>query len=409
MLIGIDASRAVAKHKTGTEHYSEQIIYHISKIDNKNQYILFSESPPLKNSLIANLPKNFTWKIIPFGYLWTQLRLSWEMIKWKNKIDVLFVPAHTIPLIHPQKVVVTIHDLGFEYFPKLYAKKPIGPDNPIIKTIFNLGARMITLGQFGNSEYDYHRWAMRHAVKNATKIISISKFTKQDIINKYKAKSKDINIIYHGFDTKIHKPLKKSTNIKKSLHITKKYKPYIYYIGRIERKKNILNLLKAYILLKKNNQIPHKLVMAGMPGLGYNDIKQFINSLSPKLQKEIIQLGYTSSENAQYFMQNASVFAFPTLFEGFGMPILEAYISEIPVVCSNTTACPEIAGKCAIKINPHNANDIARGILQTINLPKNTKRLIQCGKKRVKKFSWNEAAKRTLETIINSTNKNNLV
>ncbi len=405
MLIGIDASRAVVEKKTGTEHYSEQIIYNISKLDTKNQYILFSESAPLKGSLLEKLPKNFSWRIIPFGYLWTQIRLSWEMQYWKKKLDVLFVPAHTIPLIHPKNVVVTIHDLGFEYFPKLYAQKPIGPSNPIIKFIFNIGARIVTLGKYGNSEFDYHRWAMRHAVKNATTIISISKFTKKDIIDKYDAKEKQISVIYHGFDTSFYRPLDSSSNKKKSFARTNPYKPYLFFIGRIERKKNILRLLKAFSQLKTKQNIPQKLIMAGMPGLGYDEIKKYISELPKETKKDIIELGYTSQEDVEYFMQNAQAFIFPTLFEGFGMPILEAFTSEIPVVCSDTTACPEIAGNCAILIDPKSTKSIENGILKIINDETITKTLINCGKNRVKQFSWKKAAQETLDIILDSAKK----
>lgn len=402
MLIGIDASRAVTTQKTGTEHYSEQIIYNISKLDHKNQYILFSENAPKKGSLLADLPNNFTWKIIPFGYLWTQIRLSLEMLKWKNKLDVLFVPAHTIPLIHPKNVVVTIHDLGFEYFPELYAKKPIGPNNTIVKLLLNIGVRIITLGKYGNSEYDYHRWAIRHAISNATKIISISKFTKNDIVNKYNAEPSQISIIYHGFDTSNYRSLKNSSNPKKSTETTKKYKPYLFYIGRVEHKKNIKRLFEAFAKLKTKYKISEKLILAGMPGLGYDEIKKYKLTLPKNIQKDIIELGYTSQEDVEYFMQNAKAFVFPTIFEGFGMPILEAFASEIPVVCSNTTACPEIAGDSAILVDPKDSNNIADGIYKIINSNKLSDKLINDGKKRVQNFSWEKASQKTLDIIINS-------
>lgn len=397
--IGIDASRAVHNTKTGTEYYSEQMIYQISKIDHHNDYILFSESKPKKGSLIYNLPKNFTWKIIPFGYLWTQIRLSYEMLKYKDKLDILFVPSHTIPLIHPKKTIVTIHDFGFEYFPELYAKKSIGPNNPIIKAIFNIGARIITLGQFGNSEYDYHRWASRFAIKNATHLIAISDFTKNDAIKYCNADSKKISVIYHGFDAY------RFSNLKPTTEDIRKLKPYLFFIGRVERKKNIKRLIEAFALLKESKDIPHKLVLAGSPGLGFDEIKSTINSLDPNIKKDIHILGYTEDTKAGSLMQNADVFVFPTLFEGFGIPALEAFSAKTPVVCSDTTALPEIVKDAAELVNPEDTNSIAIGIYNVIKNPTLAKNLVEKGSKRLKDFSWEKAGQQTYQVIKDTLNE----
>lgn len=406
MIIGIDASRAVTTRKTGTEHYSEQIIYHISKLDKKNKYILFSETKPSKGSLLDKLPKNFSWKIIPFGYLWTQIRLSWEMLYWKNKLNVLFIPSHTIPLIHPKNTVVTIHDFGFEYEPSLYAKKPIGPNNWFVKNLLNIGARIFTLGKFGNSEYDYHRWAMRKAVKNAKELISVSNFTKNDAVKMYNADLKKITVIYHGFDKKRFVPISKLNNKEQkiSFQLTNKYKPYLFFVGRIEKKKNILRLIKAYKILKQKYKIPHKLLLAGMPGLGYEKIEKYILSLNPEIKNDIIKLGYVKDEDLTRYIQNADIFIFPTLFEGFGIPVIEAFACKIPVVCSDTTALLEIAKNYAQLVNPKDVSDIA---IKTNLLIKNKKLREKLTKKayiKSKTYSWKKAAQQTLKVIHKAAN-----
>jgi len=406
MIIGIDASRAVAKRKTGTEIVAEQIIYHLSKIDHDNQYILFSESAPEKGSLLEKLPKNFKWRIIPFGYLWTQVRLSWEMLFWKDKLDILFVPSHTIPIIHPQKTVVTIHDFGFEYSPELYAQIPIGPNNKIIRFLLNLAIRIFTLGKYGNSEYDYHRFAMHHAIDHATNLIAVSKFTKNDAVKLYHANPDKIAVIYHGFNKNQFKPLnelsKKEQEISENL--TKKFKPYLFFVGRIEKKKNIMRLLKAFVNLKKEKGISEKLVLAGMPGLGYDEIKKFISNQTENIQKDIIELGYVAQEDLPRWFQNAQVYVFPTLFEGFGIPVIEAFASGTSVVCSNTTSLPEISQGAAILVNPKNINDISTGIYKIINDKNLKNRLIKEGLAKSKQFSWEKAARQTLEVIKKTIN-----
>lgn len=402
MIIGIDASRATVSKKTGVEHYSEKIIYHISKIDKNNQYILYSENKPKKGDLLYDLPKNFIWRIIPFGYLWTQIRLSWEMLKDRKKLDILFIPSHTIPLIHPKKTVVTVHDFGFDYFPELYAKQPIGPKNPIIKFFINIFVRIFTLGKYGNSELDYHRWASKHSVKKATKIIAVSEFTKNDAIKLYNATDEKIAVIYHGFDSDI-KPLRLSQYKINSQKLTSSFKPYIFYIGRVEKKKNILNLVKSYQLAVEKYHIPHKLVLAGMPGLGYEQIKNYIEKLPENIKTNIILLGYVSDKHRSWWMQNADMFLFISNFEGFGIPILEAFQSEIPVICSNTTSLPEVAGESAILVNPKDPNEIAKQIFKLYSDKNIKKQLVDLANKRVQMFSWDKAARQTLETIINST------
>jgi len=133
-----------------------------------------------------------------------------------------------------------------------------------------------------------------------------------------------------------------------------------------------------------------------MPGLGYDEIKKFKLTLPKNIQNDIIELGYTSQESVEYFMQNAKAFVFPTIFEGFGMPILESFASEIPVVCSNTTACPEVAWDCAVLVDPKKHHDIAKGIYQIINSKELSSKLVSCGVKRVRTFSWKKAAEETL-------------
>lgn len=406
MTIGIDASRATTIQKTGTEHYAEQIIYHLSKIDRKNHYILFSEKKPSKGSLLEELPKNFSWKIIPPSFLWTQIKLSWQMLFWKNRLDVLFVPSHTIPLVHPKKTVVTIHDFGFNYQPELYAQKPIGPDNLIVKTFFEIGARIATLGKYGNSEYDYHRWAMNHSIKKATSLIAVSNDTKKDAIKLDRVDPKKITVIYHGFDKERFVPFSKSIHKLESEKLTTRYKPYIFFVSRIEEKKNVYRMLKTYIKLKKEKGISHKFVLAGKPGMGYEKIKKLILNQPEEIKNDIVELGYVSDYQLPMYLQNSDLFFFCTNFEGFGIPVIEAQTCGIPVVCSNTTSLPEVAGDSALLADPQSVDDMADKIYKVIHSRDLRHKLIQKGYQNIKRFSWEKAAQETLNVITKTTNNN---
>lgn len=376
MLIGIDASRATKVYKTGTEYYSKEIILALSEIDRKNRYLLYS--PSLLGDVFPNLPKNFSTKVMPFPRLWSQLRLSVEMLI--SPPDVLFLPAHTIPLIHPKKIVVTIHDLGFKYFPSLYT----------------------------SFERRYHNFCLDFSVSHATKIITPSHATKKDLISFYKIDPSKIVVIYHGYNQRLYYPLKSKEQSKldsqishrtQDLLLMRSFKPYLFFIGRIEEKKNILGLIEAYLFLRKEKGIGHKLILAGKPGYGYDKIKKKIEGLTLQLQKDIIQLGYIPEQVASEWMRHADIFVFPSFFEGFGLPCLEAMASGIPVVASNVTSLPEVIGKSGILVNPKKPFEIAAAISKIIHQPSLRKALISKGLVRSSLFSWRRSAEETLNVI----------
>ncbi len=356
MIIGIDTSRTTKPKLTGTEYYSIEIIKHLAKIDQENQYLLYAQTDP--SARLGNLPSNFKTKIMPFPRLWSQVRLSWEML-W-HRPDVLFVPSHTVPLIHPENTVVTLHDLGFKHFPELYSQE----------------------------ELAYHNWTMNFSANNSAEIITPSEFTKQDLIKTYNLKPNKIHVVWHGFDKDRFKP---DPNVEKQ--------PYILFIGRLEEKKNIRNMISAYGLLRQEKSINHKLVLAGSPGFGYDKIKAEIAKLPAEIQKDIIETGYISESDYVKRLQEADIFLFTTNFEGFGMPIVEAFACGTAVVTSNVSSMPEIAGNAAMLIDPKKPIEIAAALSKLINDTSFKKSLILKGRVRSGLFSWDKAAQETLEVF----------
>lgn len=365
MRIGIDASRAGSKQKTGTEYYSYEIIKNLLEIDHENQYVLYAKSS--LNEVFPKLPKNATVKVMKFPKLWSQIRLSFEMIQ--NPPDVLFVPAHTIPIYHPKNTVVTLHDVGFKHFPNLYT--------PL--------------------ERSYHDFCMNFSVRHAKKIISISKATENDLLKLYKADKKKISIIYHGFN--YEKYFAEKSFDQNIYQEQSKYSPYLFFIGRLEAKKNVVNMIRAFAMLRKENRIKHKLVLAGRPGYQYEAMKEEISKLPPELQSDIIELGYVKDEDAVKYLRCADILLFPSRFEGFGMPLLEAMASGIPVVASNTTSIPEIVGDAGLLCDPNKPFDFAAACSKIINSQSLRNELVQKGLKRSKQFSWENSARETLEVI----------
>lgn len=361
MLIGIDASRAVKTQKTGTEYYSQEIIKALSKTDRKNRYILYAPVEPDREFADA-LGRNFQWKILPFPKLWSQIRLSWELVTGQPKPDVIFEPSHTIPVVHTKNMVVTIHDLGFRHFPELY-------------TPF---------------ERHYHSFSAQFSVTHASHIIAVSKYTKKDILGHYPVNPEKITVIYHGYDQNKFRPASK-TELETPLPFGIK-KPYIFFVGRLEHKKNLAGMLQTYQLLKREPGLKHQLVLAGKPGWGYSQ------AIQHKIDG-VVETGYLERDQYILLLKHADVFFFPSLFEGFGLPIVEAMACAVPVVASNVTSIPEVVGSAGMLVNPRKPFEMAAAISKLIHTPSLRQQLISKGLVRASLFSWTRAAEDTLRVL----------
>ena len=357
--IGIDASRALRKIKTGTEYYNKQIILNLSKIDSKNDYILYSQNEPIND--LAKLPTNFKWRIMPFFRGWTLLRLSLEMKK--NPPDVLFIPAHTLPLIVPKKSVVMIHDLNFMKNPKLY---------PLWQKL-------------------YHNFVIGRDTKKASHFLVPSNYTKNDLIKLLNIPEKKITVIYHGFDIDLYKSMRQNH------HISKKFQPYIFYLGRLEAKKNLVNLVKAFDNLQNYGLQSTKLILAGKPGHRYKEIEKEIEDRG--LRKKIIELGYVKEKDLPFWFSNAVALVFPSFLEGFGLPIIEAQACGCPVLAADSSSLPEIAGDCALYFNPKDEKDMAKKISEVLKNENLRQDLIKKGFTNIRRFSWKNSAEKTLKVL----------
>lgn len=369
MIIGIDASRANRHIKSGTEWYSYYLILELAKIDQKNRYFLYT--PEKLRDELANLPENFKEKILRWllKKLWTMARLSFEMLIAPP--DLLFVPAHIIPIISPKNTLTTIHDVGFLRLPSLYSQK----------------------------ELKYHRFGLYQAIKKARKIITISKFTKKELIELCKIDPARIEVIYLGFSPRYRQTLdrQKTETILEKYRISRNI-PYILYIGRLEYKKNTPRLIRAFARFKKSNpDMKHKLVLVGSLGVGGCEVLENIKKYN--LEKEVIMPGWIEERDLSYILSCASLFIFPSLYEGFGIPILEAMACGVPVCAANRASIPEVAGRAALFFDPENEEEMAKfieKILKDLNLQKELK---EKGKKRALAFSWEKCARKTLEVL----------
>lgn len=397
MIIGIDASRANEVKKTGTEWYAYHLIEEFKKIaDHNDQFILYTKEP-LREDL-GILPANFKNKVLkwPPKFLWTQIRLSIEMLF--GSPDLLFVPAHTIPLIHPKNTVTTLHDVGFERFQELYSKDRIGYRTSLTKSLINLLVRILTLGKYGSNEYDYHRFSARFALKHARKIITISQFTKKEILDVYQfARPEKIEVILLACDKK---RFSKVTSIQEQKETINKYgiqQPFLLYIGRLEEKKNTIGLIEVLKILQTKYGFTGQLVLIGKEGFKFKDALRTIERY--EMEQKVIRPGWINEDERIILLKAAAVFVFPSFYEGFGIPPLEAMASKVPVVASNAASIPEVVGNAAILVDPKNSEKIAAVVNRALIDQKLRLELIKRGTKRIAQFDWNKTAKATLELL----------
>ena len=376
MKIGIDASRAFGKERTGTEEYSYQLIKNLAMMDtSRHQIFLYLKKD---FSINFNLPDNFQLKIISKERFWTQIGLASEMMM--NKPDILFIPSYAIPQIHPAKTVVTIHGLEYRYCPECYSLKE--------RLLLELNTRS--------------------SVKWASKIITPSESTKKDLIKFYKVDADKIKVIYHGVE--------KSPLLRGGWGCVKEVSQHtpspsqegnnsILFIGRLEKRKNLVNLIKAFEFFRRRHwpMSPSeklcKLTLVGKKGFGFAEIKKAIQD-SP-FKKDIVLKSYVSEEEKSELYKNADLFILPSFYEGFGLPVLEAMSYGAPVICSNASSLPEAAGDAALLINPNSPKEIAEAMKKVFSDDNLREKMVEKGFENVKKFSWEKCVRETMREVLN--------
>ncbi len=364
MIIGIDVNGANKSERTGVEWYSFYLINELKKIIPDNIEVRLYSQNVLKKDL-QDLPENWTLKILkwPFKKFWTQLRLSWEMLI--NPPDILFVPSYVPPLIHPYCTIVTVHDLAFLEVKNSYS-------------------------WWQNLQ---HRLLIAWILKTARKIIVPSVFVKNSFRLLGFKKNKKIKVIAHGFN--------KSEPDK---HYSQKFKniEYILFIGRLEDKKNVVNIIKAFNLLKEkfSPQLDKlELFLVGKPGFGYEKIKTEIKN--SKYSSSIKELGWLCEAKKWSLLSQTKLIILPSLSEGFGLPILEAWASGKPIIVSKNSALDEVGKDACLKINPYSVTEIENALedILLFKRKKFVKDIINKGFNYLNNFTWQISAKKTWNLI----------
>ncbi len=368
MKIGIDFHLA-EREGTGNCTYMRNLVESLLAIDARNEYILYitRENYPYHERFRAH--KNASLSYLGSGSpLERMFRLARQT--FRDGIDILHVNYYGPPF-YRGKLIMTVHDLSFEHLPDCF-------------TTF---------------ERVKDRLLIPFYIRRADRILTVSEFSKQDMVALYGAVPEKIVVGYNGVNPAF-KPLSDGGEQEEAAKILGSYginKTFILYIGRLNRRKNLHILIDAFNRIKKDGKFEHQLVIVGRRDYLPASDMEMINS-SPFYQ-DIVFTGYLPDQHLPLAYGRADVFVYPSLFEGFGLPCLEAMACGCPVVTSNTTSLPEVVGDTGILIDPLNPGEIAAAITTVLTDPGRRSAMARMGLERAKLFTWKHTAEKMREII----------
>lgn len=378
MILGIDASRALrpASQRTGTELYSRQLIAALLRLapaqPDAPTLRLYSDAAP--DQATRQAWTGADWRIIPSPRLWTHARLSLEMLR--RPPDVLFVPAHVLPLCRPPRTLVTVHDLGFLFFPQAHPRR----------------------------QRLYLDWTTRWHGRVATHILADSQATAHDLVACLGVPAERISVVYPGFTPAMQRPADPSqlAAVAATYGLTA---PYFLYVGTLQPRKNLARVAQAFARVLARwaaeypDAAPPQLALAGKPGWLADEALAPIRALG--LGDRLRILGYVPESDLPALLSGAAALAFPSLYEGFGFPILEAQACGIPVLTSTTSSCPEVAGEGGLLVDPLDAEAIAAGLWRLLTEPALASALTAHGRRNLARFRWETAAQQVFDIVRN--------
>jgi Glycosyltransferase len=368
MKIGINA-QILTDQRTGVTRYARNVIRLLPKIGDTHEFFIFGNSQTIKHdeNNVVVVPPNMWVNSSSKRIIWEQTILP--RLAKKYKIDLLFYPDHTASLWSKGvKQLITIHDLA-----------PFAMQHT-----------------FSKMRMSYKQYAIKRSVHVVDAIISNSFFTKAEALRYFPDIKNKISVVHWGLENSIERV----TNRTLKTEIQKRYSirtPFLLSVGRLETRKNFVRLIKAFAKGRHKYGWKHTLVLVGEPAYGYYEIESVIKEEGIKDFVNIT--GYVKEEELTCFYSLADVFVYPSLYEGFGFPPLEAMKCGCPVVVSNVTSLPEVVGDAGILINPYKEDEMVEAIHRLIGDANMRSDLIKRGIERSKMFTWEKTVQEILSVM----------
>ena len=361
LTIGIDANEANVVNRVGTGQYTYHLLHEWYRAENLDFHLYHRD--PLQGDMPG---ENGHWHYHQVGpkRTWLRFSLPLKLLVSGQHFDAFWSPAHYAPGYTAGPSIVTIHDLAYEYFPDLFLRRDL---------------------------YKLKHWS-RSAVNHATRVIAVSEATKQDLVKLYDVPEDKIAVIHNGYDANIfnldHKP-----NIDLHTLCGIQNTKYLLFLGTIQPRKNAIKLVQAFHLLKESGY-QGKLVIAGNIGWLADETLSVIKN-SPEA-RDIVLTGYVSDEIRKTLYTYADVYVLPSLYEGFGVPAIEAMACGAPVAASNNSSLPEVVGSAGVLFNATDPADIAHAITE---IHADRQKYVKLSLARAKQFSWEKCARETLKVL----------
>lgn len=364
--IGIDA-RFYSSSFTGIGRYTAEIIKHLAEMESENEYVIFLNDPQYGVFIEPN--ERFK-KVLVNAKHYSLAEQTKFLQKIKGeKLDLMHFTHFNAPMFYKGKSIVTIHDLTLEMYP---GKK-------MTNLFFRMGYNLI----------------LKNIVSHSEKILTVSKHTKSDLMNIMGVKEEKIKVTYNGISPEFCP--EKNEEIK--ARIKKEYgldRPYFLYTGVWRTHKNLKRLVEAFAVLRKKYGQDVLLVLTGKPDSIYSEIPQTIKKLG--LEEYVKRVGLVPEEELPGLYSMASAYCFPSLYEGFGLPPLEAMACGTPVVASLASSIPEVCGeRNAFYFDPLNTDEIAESMYKVLTDEESAEENVKNGLEQVKKFDWKNTTSQTLE------------
>ncbi len=369
MRIAIDLSPAVHQ-KAGLGRYARTLAEHLVALDHDHQYIAFAYGSPAQDALppsLQALPRaNIPLDVRPWRMgVWLAHALGIPLDRALPRVDIFHATEHLLPPLKNARTVFTLHDLIFQIFPEFH----------------------LPLNRW------FLRNAMPHFLRRADAIVAVSECTRRDAVRLYGVPPEKVSVIYEGVNPAL-RPVEDPDVIAAARARYARNQPFLLFLGTIEPRKNIPALVDALQVLRARG-FPHRLLVAGRRGWLYQGV--FEHARQAGMESQVDFLDYVPDADLPALFAACDAFVFPSLYEGFGLPPLEAMACGAPVVCSNTSSLPEVVGDAALCVNPREPAEIAAAVERVIGDNRLRAELRAKGLAQGTKFSWERAARETLQ------------
>ncbi len=362
MRVAIDARKL---HDFGIGTYIRNVLRHLARIDSQTEYVLLCHQADM--GVAPTLGPNFRTVLEPSGNYSLREQFRIPVAVRRERPDLFHAPHYVLPPLVPTRAVVTIHDCIHLMFPQYLPNR---------------------------AAYAYARASMWAAARRADAILTVSEASKRDILHFFNVPAEKIVVVHNAIDERFWVPPEDEdvARVRERYQLTHRF---VLYAGNIKPHKNLVRLIEAFAQVRQGEDDDLKLLIIGDQISKLPALRLAVHRL--KLHKHVRFLGYLPDETLAVLYRLAAVFVFPSLYEGFGLPPLEAMASGTPVVTSNTSSLPEVAGDAAVLVDPYEVESIVDGIRRVLTDDTLATTLRQKGPLRAREFSWERSVRKTQE------------